>query len=796
MDASMENGSSFDPMVRTHQLLQLYTILVDRSTESSTARCEMAVRAMVAFRWTLSDIDDLPLGVGAPVREVLRACQLAPPGDWPTEAYVLVGRADLARMNVDRPVVFQAESAPAGRKRVLQIIEEMRAGISTDVKSASGVDLNIGGFTDIRFGQDRRLHEVARMLQSSSPPSVAMPDRADISEHDLAREQQQLVLRVSERTLALPLGRALFTFGTVSTVKRDAYVIPKLEFDVRIQPQNTTLTAEVAKIPIEAKNWAEFHNGVAAGLRIAPAANAIDSSWIASNKPSDLTPQHAGFLFGLGLTGHLKSMLTWHTFSYLTPKHDLTSVGILLGLASANVGTANRNVTKLIAVHTPALLPTPTVDLNIPLIIQAAGLSGLGLLYLGTNNRHMAEVSLTEIGRRQPAQSEPVQEIREAYAVSAAFAFGMIMIGKRSDTLSPADLDFVERLRTYIHGLPPSASQSSRPQFNVNITSPAATIALALMFLKSERADIAELVTLPHTTTALDHIPPYFLLLRTLTKALIMWNEIGCSREWVRSQAPSDILRAMQKPRNVANDPLELAYYHVAAGACFAIGLKYAGSAQKEAHDTLLEFFDIFTQRAEQPVSAFEHKIRRAAVQDGLNLIAIAVGLVMAGTGDVPSLRRLRMIHGQSTWISGYGVHAAAHMAMGLLFLGGGRYTLGTSNAAVACMLASFFPRFPRSSGDSNGYVQALRHMWVLAVEPRCLIACDVDTDEVVYLPLNLKVRSGDTTRTKHLVSPTLIPEIDTILSIVVDSPRYWPLHINLEDVPQHRASLLRTQTI
>lgn len=144
-------------------------------------------------------------------------------------------------------------------------------------------------------------------------------------------------------------------------------------------------------------NWADFHNGVAAGLRISPSSRSIDSSWIAFNKPQELSPEHAGFLYGLGLNGHLEEMLTWHTFGYLTPKHDLTSIGILLGLSTANVGTGNRHVTKMIAVHTPALLPTPAIDLNVPLLTQAAGLIGIGLLYMGTKNRRMAEMALHQI---------------------------------------------------------------------------------------------------------------------------------------------------------------------------------------------------------------------------------------------------------------------------------------------------------------------------------------------------------------------------------------------------------------
>jgi anaphase-promoting complex subunit 1 len=42
------------------------------------------------------------------------------------------------------------------------------------------VDLNLKEFTDIRFGLDRRLEEVARMLCSSTVPSVKGIDRPEL----------------------------------------------------------------------------------------------------------------------------------------------------------------------------------------------------------------------------------------------------------------------------------------------------------------------------------------------------------------------------------------------------------------------------------------------------------------------------------------------------------------------------------------------------------------------------------------------------------------------------------------
>jgi anaphase-promoting complex subunit 1 len=143
-----------------------------------------------------------------------------------------------------------------------------------------------------------------------------------------------------------------------------------------------------------------------------------------------------------------------------------------------------------------------------------------------------------------------------------------------------------------------------------------------------------------------------------------------------------------------------------------------------------------------------------------------------------------------------YGTHMATHMSLGLLFLGGGRFTLGSSDAAIACLVAAFFPRFSPVSSDNKSYLQALRHLWVLAVEPRCLIARDVDTKEIVYLPVKIKVKEGSNVEMAQLISPTLIPDFDKVLSIRVDTPRYWPFYLDLANVRRHKNSLLRSQTI
>lgn len=49
-----------------------------------------------------------------------------------------------------------------------------------EVEAVSGIELDLEGFTEIRFGQDRRLEEVARMLCSSTIPSVRTAERPEL----------------------------------------------------------------------------------------------------------------------------------------------------------------------------------------------------------------------------------------------------------------------------------------------------------------------------------------------------------------------------------------------------------------------------------------------------------------------------------------------------------------------------------------------------------------------------------------------------------------------------------------
>ena len=51
-----------------------------------------------------------------------------------------------------------------------------------------------------------------------------------------------------------------------------------------------------------------------------------------------MLPEHAGFLMALGLNRHLDNLAELNQFDYLTKCHEMTSVGLLLGIAATKRG--------------------------------------------------------------------------------------------------------------------------------------------------------------------------------------------------------------------------------------------------------------------------------------------------------------------------------------------------------------------------------------------------------------------------------------------------------------------------
>lgn len=301
-----------------------------------------------------------------------------------------------------------------------------------------------------RFGYDRRLREVERILQMTRIRSISFPEPKGASEAEIASYHQQMVNTIAQRTLSTMIGLAMFDFASKSTTVTDVWPIPIIELSVKLVPGNTTLRAQVS---VDHVDWPCFHKGVSAAFSISPNSTGIDSAWIVSNKPiGQLNAEHGGFLLGLGLTGHLKDLLTYHAFSYLDQRNDYTTIGILLGLAGSFVGTEDVLVTKALSLHTHALLPIGSMELNASPLVQSTSLVGLGLVYAGCKNLRMAEVTLNEIGRKDLPGNDGFADYQECYSFSAAISFGLILLGRGGQASSEVDRRLLEKLRKCING--------------------------------------------------------------------------------------------------------------------------------------------------------------------------------------------------------------------------------------------------------------------------------------------------------------------------------------------------------
>ena len=246
-----------------------------------------------------------------------------------------------------------------------------------------------------------------------------------------------------------------------------------------------------------------------------------------------MNAQHAGFLLGLGLNGHLKRLEEWHIYNYLGPKHPLTSIGLLIGMAASLRGTMDNKLTKVLSVHAVALLPQAN-DLNVPTMVQTAGLIGIGLLYLESQHRRMSEVLLSQI--TASVLQNDTEQVHEGYRLAAGIALGFVNLGKGDDLRGLNDTHVIDKLMALA-----IAMKDYHPVQESGKSCCGAIMALAFIYLKTENVNVANKLKLPETEQMLDYIRPDLLFLRCLAKNLIMWNEISCTDTWVASQMPSSV---------------------------------------------------------------------------------------------------------------------------------------------------------------------------------------------------------------------------------------------------------------
>ena len=138
---------------------------------------------------------------------------------------------------------------------------------------------------------------------------------------------------------------------------------------------------------------------------------------------------------------------------------------------------------------------------------------------------------------------------REGYAFASGLALGMVNLGaglrqkQNSQTaLLFKELQLDQRLIRFVEGgkqMPLPRSMLSQIQLNetfkssavkendmvnTTITAPGALVALALIYLKSNDMQIVDKIKMPDTFQQMNNVTPHTLVLKVLTRNLIMWD--------------------------------------------------------------------------------------------------------------------------------------------------------------------------------------------------------------------------------------------------------------------------------
>ncbi|KAL6003369.1 hypothetical protein ACLOJK_023592 [Asimina triloba] len=174
---------------------------------------------------------------------------------------------------------------------------------------------------------------------------------------------------------------------------------------------------------------------------------------------------------------------------------------------------------------------------------------------------------------------------------------------------------------------------------NVDVTAPGATIALALMFLKTESEVVASRLSIPCTYFDLQYVRPDFIMLRVIAQNLIMW-----SREWIEEQIPEIVRKGVMNIGDDSSDDddkdmeaLIQAYVNIVAGACISLGLRYAGSRNSDAQELLYNYAIYFLNEI-KPISVtsgdalpkgLSQYVDRFTLETCLHLIVLSLTVVL-----------------------------------------------------------------------------------------------------------------------------------------------------------------------
>ena len=733
-----------------------------KSQIPANSKYNKVIQVLIEEKVKMEDIKSLPPAFALPVLQVIKSIQLNPPSDsssWPKKALTLINRIDL----------YYNKSKPKSKIQDKKFDQQYEQILQLELQHDEDISANLSEYI---FPKDLRMEEVSCILDVSKTLKMRMPENI-ISDEHFENEKHNLLYKICLKRASTCIGYGALTLGTAKASATSASSVPQINFSAMLPPNfETKMQMSVTELETREKDfmvWPKFHIGVATGLKMLsedPKDYVRNRQWITYHRGEEESNEHAGFIMALGLLGQLEALHDLDIYRYLRAEQESIIIAIYLGTAASSLGSMDERIMRVLRISIAFLIP-PFVDIEIKLTQEAASIMGFGLLYKCSGNRQVTEMLIVQLGRKALTNKDIE---REGLSLAAGLALGMVNLATGAVTPGLEDLRIDERLIRLFEGgkrmQPPKILQtgylmgdSSKcsvtqegENFVTAITAPGALLAYALIHLRSNNELAADKIESPNTFYALEWIRPEHLMIKILSKNLILLDSVSGSKAWLSSQIPSLIsfcfhssiqeVTTKYPDKDLDFSTIANCYVFSLAGGFLSIAFKYLGTGDSSVAQTIIDEIlsirEMKTQTMGQQDLSDSNKnsIEKQTLLTALCVGCLSLGLIMAGTGDANSFRVMKRIRKR---VEGeYGFSIAVHMAIGFLFLGNCQYSFSNSDFAIAAILAAIYPKFPNSPSDNRHHLQAFRHLYILALEKRLLVTKDADSKALVHVPVKI----------------------------------------------------------
>lgn len=772
------------------------------------------------------------------------------------------GRTLLSLNNIGREGLKSAEEGNESRHvrserssprlALLELPPELEENTSRGAKARKRAAIKSPHARNTHFSkEDALFKELYRTYECSEPVILSHKHTANIfreenNDEHVQQELNSLMDKLLHERFSAFVARGAADFSTENTTLTEVVPIP--DVILKCYAKENFMLVNYVHNPESPEdrsfmNWADFHNGVSAALKVSRRAlESLDKesirTWIDYQRTETSRYDHAGLLFGLGLQGLFECFTTGDIYSNFKTCNDARIIGTIFGLAIPRVFAkrveTEETILKAFNLHLEFNYLTP--EFRISRIIQSAALVAIGIYHQSLSKKSFTETMLVQIA------AAPINENnadRECYSLCAGFALGLLNLGKGSRIPSIRDVNLDERLFRYIEGgvvddKPQPRVWSTSPLFPLQskgdfqasnvlesrqpaaaVIVPSALVALMLTHLKTNNKIISSRICIPATIFEINRANPFHVFLKVVAFNLIEWEAMVCSAEFVHNAVPhiirfineneyAQIHDKFQTNPNFAQLDYQIAtmlYHYTTAGSLFALCLKFAGTADAELKALVIAHLQAFRKvPISDNVFAFDRgckgQLDSYTYYQLLSILCLALSVLMAGYCDVECfnlISAIKMKLRAGKRIGGdYGFNMAFELAIGFLFLGNGSFTFGNGDFQVACLLMAVYPTFPSAINDNQHHLQTLRHLYVLAAEENLFNLVDVDTNQPVQLTVQIESinRKGEM-QVESKVSPVFLRSTNVWTRIRVLDENFHRLNFSVDQTQQYKPSHL-----